>query len=396
MTSTVLRGLALAVSLLIATKGSAQSAKAALQDLIAGSAGTQAILSGSQTNALVEFIGSSINTFPTVSGSSALVNVKRLGEELPLTQSFGTLLLDRWATTGGTVSFSAYSDVRGWRFLDGFHLASGGLGVRLPDGTGSHSTIDVRSETVGIQSQIGVTKSLDIGLDLPMQRVCVSGRREETVGNQTAIRAADGCSQGIGDVSVRAKYDPLTRQTWGVAVGADVFLPTGNKEALLGRGALQGRLYVTLAKQIKAFELSGEAGTIVGGRGTRFTSTTLFGVQLLRITSVDPSNEIQVGVSISWVPPNYQRLTIFGESLTRSISNLASYEQFGSPDNQSIESHAVDRATQQIVAAGAKFLVGTRWIMGVAATATPTHVGLTPGIGVLAQLERHFERTSKP
>jgi len=54
-------------------------------------------------------------------------------------------------------------------------------------------------------------------------------------------------STGIGDVIIRGKYEVLRREKWGLALGTDIHLPTGDEKNFLGSGTWGVRPFGTFS-----------------------------------------------------------------------------------------------------------------------------------------------------
>ena len=61
-------------------------------------------------------------------------------------------------------------------------------------------------------------------------------------GQTTKVESLSGTATGVGDVVVRTKYRFVDGARGGLAAGLDVRLPSGDKENLLGTGAVQTKL----------------------------------------------------------------------------------------------------------------------------------------------------------
>ncbi|MBL8111904.1 MAG: transporter [Acidobacteria bacterium] len=102
----------------------------------------------------------------------------------------------------------------------------------------------------------GVTDNLDLGIAVPLVSVRLDARTDAAiqrlgsgVAAPTIHRFANGGTEesftsrgdasGVGDVVVRAKYKLLGTDTGGLALAADVRLPTGDERDLLGTGVTQ-------------------------------------------------------------------------------------------------------------------------------------------------------------
>jgi hypothetical protein len=153
--------------------------------------------------------------------------------------SFGPSFSERAVTAGtGQASFGInYIRVK-YDSLEGLPLGDGSLQtIALRDASGSalytgRADLSITSETLVLFTNIALNDRLDVGLAAPYVRLAIQGHH---VIDREEISGA-GSASGIGDVALRAKVRLVEREGGGFALGADVRLPTGDKEALLGAG----------------------------------------------------------------------------------------------------------------------------------------------------------------
>ena len=105
----------------------------------------------------------------------------------------------------------------------------------------------------------GVSDSFDLGLAVPFVHVDLDARVDgrifrtasganspthsfDTAGADRATFTESGSSNGLGDMSIRAKYNFLRGDVTSFAAGLDLRLPTGDKDELLGTGATRAEM----------------------------------------------------------------------------------------------------------------------------------------------------------
>jgi len=81
-------------------------------------------------------------------------------------------------------------------------------------------------------TNIALNDRMDVGLALPYVQLDIRGSHVIDLEQVTG----EGSASGIGDIAVRTKLRLVKREGGGFALGGDVRLPTGDKEALLGSG----------------------------------------------------------------------------------------------------------------------------------------------------------------
>jgi hypothetical protein len=126
-------------------------------------------------------------------------------------------------------------------------------------------SLKATTETAAFFASVGLTNRLDVGIAVPIVRVELDATMQSTLERlSTAANpaihsfAAAGSganpdrrfaseradASGLGDIVLRTKLNVLSRPGGGLALGADVRLPTGDENELLGTGATQVRPYL--------------------------------------------------------------------------------------------------------------------------------------------------------
>ena len=116
--------------------------------------------------------------------------------------------------------------------------------------------INLDSDTVSFFANYGITDRFDLGVAVPIVNVDLKTDLIATImrlattdrtlihsfdgrGSDQTIQSAAGSASGIGDITLRGKVRFLDTPGGGLAVSADLRLPTGKEEDLLGTGATQ-------------------------------------------------------------------------------------------------------------------------------------------------------------
>ncbi len=123
----------------------------------------------------------------------------------------------------------------------------------------SNLSLDIRSRASVLFATHGVTDNLDIGVAVPFVTVELDARVDGRIfrlgsgisarthsfdinGADHATFTESGSSSGLGDLSIRAKYNFLRGDVTSIAAGIDLRLPTGDEDDLLGTGATRTAL----------------------------------------------------------------------------------------------------------------------------------------------------------
>jgi hypothetical protein len=168
-----------------------------------------------------------------------------LGTFTRTTESFGPIASQRAETLGrNKFSFGlTYSRVEFSR-LDGKDLDDGELRLTFVDpGTGNTITgqvfLDIKVDVLGFSATYGVTDELDLSIlttlfhsDVTVRGVARSDQPGVVFadGSDTLVARSSEESTGLGDLVIRGKWNFLRAERFGLALGADLRLPTGSEK----------------------------------------------------------------------------------------------------------------------------------------------------------------------
>jgi hypothetical protein len=226
-------------------------------------------------------ITTQLSTFPLSSSSGGFTYTfdSALGVFTRTSDSFGPLFSERALTAGkGKLNFGVNYSKATYDTFEGNDLRNGDLKLFLThsdfNGDGGHLSLwfegdvirtdlflNITAANTVVFGNYGVSDRFDVGVSVPYVRVKLDARIHATVdalatGGDPSVShifpdqsdQADfkqgGTAEGVGDVVLRAKYHAIRGDSWGLATGADLRLPTGDEDNLLGSGATQLKLYV--------------------------------------------------------------------------------------------------------------------------------------------------------
>jgi hypothetical protein len=129
--------------------------------------------------------------------------------------------------------------------LDGRDLRDGSLITTANQFTDESVPFDVDQLTLKIDASVatlygnvGLTNALEVGVVAPFVTLALDGTRVNTYRGRAFTQAtATARATGLADLVVRTKYTLFDDQSVGLAAAADVRLPTGRREDLLGTGS---------------------------------------------------------------------------------------------------------------------------------------------------------------
>ena len=242
-------------------------------------------------------IANQLSTFPLASSAGGFTYTfdPNLGVFSRATDSFGPIYAERADTIGRGrfnlgLSYSHYT----FDHINDLSLRSGGLKLVFThiDTNGDTSNLqpwfegDVITATLFVKIQTDITAfemayglgdRFDLGMAVPIVHVELnavtaatidrlatanSGPGIHTFLNGTASETFQqaGSASGVGDVVFRAKYRLTPGAAPGLALAADVRLPTGDEGNLLGTGTTQVKLYAVGSAHLGAFSPHANAG----------------------------------------------------------------------------------------------------------------------------------------
>jgi hypothetical protein len=222
---------------------------------------------------------SQLSTFPISSsgGGFTFSFDPELGVFTRSTASFGPLFAERAQTVGrGKWNFGINHSRFSYDSIDGFDLDEGDLELTFihldtnDDGTTvetvfegdyihADALLELEHQATVISINYGLTDKMDVAIAVPMVTVDMNGTLNTTIerlstaaidppphvfsnGTTQESFGAGGSATGVGDILARVKYNFFNAEGRGLAAAADLRLPTGDEDNLLGSGATQVKL----------------------------------------------------------------------------------------------------------------------------------------------------------
>jgi hypothetical protein len=212
----------------------------------------------------------------------------------------------------------------------------------------------LKTDVVAPFLNYGLTDRWDVGIVVPIVRVQLQPTITSTIdrvstasnplihsfdGNGLSVKtvSVSGSATGIGDVVLRTKYRFLSTTTGGLAAGLDVRLPSGDKENLLGTGAVQTKLsliasgeysriapHVNLGYQFSQGDLSSSLATILipsdlPGASTPYQTIFSSGAPASSVDLTLP-DEFDYAAGVDFAA--HQRVTISADLLGRALLDV--------------------------------------------------------------------------
>lgn len=269
-----------------------------------------------------------------------------LGTMERTTQSFGSFFVERALTAGeGQASLGVSMFTTGFDRLGDLQLRDGSLVTVANQFRDEASPFDtealtlrIRSSTMTVFGNVGVTDRFDLGAALPLIHLSLEGERLNVYRGDPFLQASgEASATGVGDAAFRAKYTLARSETGAFAAAAELRLPTGDEANLLGAGTAAYRFLGIGSLEEGRLTVHGNGGVVFGGI----------------------SNELNFAGAASFaVRP---RVTISGEVLVRRVNELHDLELVSAP-HATVSGADTSRLLQSETAATiARVVAGLKW-----------------------------------
>jgi hypothetical protein len=344
------------------------------RDRAAGEAARDTITRALQVN---------LTSVPLATSSSGFLY--RLNPELGTveraTESFGGFFVERALTAGrGRASFGVSATTSAFTQLDGRELRDGTLvtvAMRFRDEPEAFDTetltLRLRSSTMTVFGNYGVTDRLEIGGAVPFVRLNLEGQRTNVYRGDTFLQASGtATASGVADIALRAKYTLMSAPHGGLAAAAEFRLPTGDAESLLGAGSSAYRVMMIGSVEEGRLALHGNAALVRGG----------------------VSDEVNFAGAASFAMS--PRVTLAGELLGRRVPDLRDITLSAQPHPTSFGVDTLrlvpgpSGTTLMNAVAGIKWNVGGTLVLGGQLAWPLTSRGLTAAMTPTLALEYAF------
>jgi hypothetical protein len=318
---------------------------------------------------IATFLTQELATVPVSSSSGGFTYRvdNALGTVIRSSDSFGPFYTERSLTAGShRASFGVGYQSTLYDTIDGRDLRDGTLVSTAAILRGDPQPFDIETVSLRIRTDLwtfsgnyGVTDRVDVGLTIPFVRVALQGERIDTYRGQQFFQATGSASaSGLGDVIARLKYNVFREGASGVTVGADLRLPTGDEDNLLGAGKAS-----FTPRLIGSVE-----GDLVGFHGE--VSYTLHGI----------SKALGYGAAVTMAAA--PRFTVVGELYGRRVAGLGGLVSTTVPHPRltgvdTIRLTGVEETTDRIVVVGGfKWNVTGTWLLTANVLRPLTDAGL--------------------
>ena len=290
----------------------------------------------------------------TSSGGFTYLFNSELGTRERASSSFGPFFVERALTSGrNQMSFGATFRYSRFDRLDGNELRSGTFVTTATQFRDEPAPFDVETLSLRIDTRTvtgfanyGISDRVDIGVAVPIVSMDVEGERINTYRGQTIPQAAaTATTTGVADMAITARAHLLGSRASGLTAGAEVRLPTGREEDLLGTGEPAIRLLA-----IGSFEGTRAGAHVNGGYSWGGISREAHYSAALTVAASD-------------------QFTVVGEFLGRWVEGLGRIARVTAPHPSSIGVDTIRLLPTEIgtmtgmAVAGFKWNVSGRWLL---------------------------------
>ena len=337
--------------------------------IITGDFDRDAQAAATTRDTIATFLVQELATLPVSSSSGGFTYRldPALGIVIRSSDSFGPFYTERSLTSGiNRASFGVGYQSTHYETIDGRDLRDGTLVSTAAILRGEATPFDIetvtlriRTDTMTFTGNYGITDRIDVSAVVPFVRLNLQGERVDTYRGQAFLQATGSASaSGLGDLVARAKFNVLRSGASGLAIGAEMRLPTGDEDNLLGAGKASFTPRV----------IGSVEGDRVGFHGE--TSYTVYGI----------SKSLGYGAALTVAAAS--RFTIIGElygrrvdGLGRLASTTVAHPRLVGVDT--IRLTGVEETTDRIVAVGGfKWNVTGTWLVTANVLRPITDTGL--------------------
>jgi len=249
-----------------------------------------------------EAFATQIGQLPLATPASGFIFTfdKQKGVYTASQESFGPLLAERVETIGRHKAYVAFTyQWFGFSNLDGNDLNHLPILFSFPSVQGAQvvtqtdNHIDTTVNQYVVFGTFGLSDHIDVSLAVPIERISIAvtskGTEYSTTTSATAsfTESLPGIASGFGDVVISGKGTVHQWEKYGLAVGGELHLPTGDEQNFLGSGAVGIKPYIVAARRGKiaphinlAYQWNGSSALAVGQDGKQHSLPGSFGFTL--------------------------------------------------------------------------------------------------------------------
>lgn len=349
---------------------------------------TRATLTGALLTAIATVPVSTSSSGFTYRLNPTLGTVERASE------TFGPFFVERALTSGaGQANFGFTFQFASFDKLDGHDLKNGQfvtIANQFRDEPAPFDvetlTLDVKTRTATFYGNVGLTDRLDVGVAVPVVRLDIRGTRNNTYRGRELLQArARAETLGFADIAVRSKIRLTGDGPATVSAAAEVRLPTGREEDLLGSGKTALRLQGLASGEAGRTSVHGNVTFGTGGLGREVSyggAVAVAATRQLTLVGEVLARHIAGAQRISEVIAPHPRITCTNPATGVSESCVNTLRLMPGGEDQ----------TTAFAVAGFKWNIGGTWLVHGNVLFPVTDSGLTAKIIPTLALDYSFTR----
>ncbi len=207
--------------------------------------------------------GTQISQLPLASPASGFIySFDKSGVYTASSESFGPLLSERSETIGRHKLYFAVTYQRfAFSEIDGNDLKHIPILFYYPNEqsptvvTSTENRVDTKIDQVVAFATFGITSRIDLSVAVPFERVSMGVSSNGSEFSTTSTASASfheflaGSASGVGDVVLSAKGTLVKHERFGLAIGTEIRLPSGDANNFLGSGTVGVKPYLVLSRR---------------------------------------------------------------------------------------------------------------------------------------------------
>ena len=244
-----------------------------------------------------EAFATQVGQLPLATPASSFILVLKNGVPTPSQETFGPLAAERFETIGKHTIYVAFTFQRSvFKEIDGNSLKDIPILFSFPTqnnpsvNTYTQNSISANVNQYVAYGTVGLTSHFDLSVAIPFIRVSMGVHSSGTEYSTTSPASASftqnipGTASGIGDVIFAGKGTVWRKHRYGIAVGGELRIPSGDEQNFLGSGAVGIKPYVVFARTGRVaphlnlgYQWNGSSPLAVGANGKQANLPGYFG-----------------------------------------------------------------------------------------------------------------------
>jgi hypothetical protein len=234
-----------------------------------------------------EAFATQVGQLPLATPASSFILVLQNGVPTPSQDTFGPLVAERFETIGKHTMYVAFTFQRSvFNEIDGNNLGNIPILFTFPTQQNPNVVTYTQNKiTTNVNQYVaygtyGVTSHFDVSVAIPFVRVSMGVSSKGTEYSTTSPATTSftqyipGSASGIGDVVFAGKGTLWKKHGYGIALGGELRVPSGDEQNFLGSGAVGIKPYFVFARSGRfaphlnlGYQWNGSSPLAIGANG---------------------------------------------------------------------------------------------------------------------------------